>query len=153
MKIIPFVSILLLFITFSSCDFEEPEFSNFGNFKLIQLDGQKAKVSFDIQVENENAFGFKIKRGKLDLNLNNQPFGLIQISDKIKIKRKSNNVLTIPLTIDLNDGALVRIIQLSKSNSIEVEIDGKIRGSVFGFGKTFRVNEKKTISGSQLGMP
>ena len=146
---------IVLFITtiLSSCSIEDPDFSEFGNFKLIQLDGQKVNVSFDIKIENENAFGFKIKRGKLDLKVNNQIIGLINLTDKIKVKRKSQTVYTVPLTIDLTDGALFQLIKLSKSNAVDVEIEGKVRGSVCGFGKTFRVKEKKSINGSQLKMP
>jgi LEA14-like dessication related protein len=150
MKKIFFLCACAVLFAVSSCDFEEPVVSGYSNFKFGKLEGKTLNVSFDATVDNDNGYGFKIKKGELTLSINNLEIGDIDLNKKIKIKRKSENVYTVPLQLSLSDGALFRIAKLVNADKFELRLDGKVRGSVMGFGKTFDVHETRNISSGDI---
>lgn len=107
-------------------------------------------VSFDATVDNENSYGFKIKKGKLNVSVNDLEIGVIDLNKKIKVRRKSEHVYTVPLKISLSDGALFRIAKLAKAEKFELKLDGIVRGSVMGFGKNFDVHETRNLSSGDI---
>lgn len=148
MKKILFICALLIAV--SSCDFTEPEVSGYSNFKFGKLEGKTLNVSFDATVDNENGYGFKVKKGKLNVSVNDLEIGVIDLDKKIKVKRKSKNVYTIPLQLSLSDGALFRIPKLVTATKFELKLDGKVRGSVMGVGKTFDIHETHSLSNGDI---
>lgn len=148
MKQILFICAFLFAV--SSCKFIEPEVSGYSNFRFGKLEGKTLNVSFDATVNNENGYGFKIKNGKLAVSINDLELGIIDLDKKIKVKRKSENVYTIPLQLSLSDGALFRIAKLVNANKFELKLDGKVRGSVMGFGKNFDVHETRNLSSGDI---
>lgn len=148
MKKILFICALLVAVT--SCEFIEPEVSGYSNFKFGKLEGKTLHVSFDATVDNANGYGFKVKKGKLNVSINNLELGVIDLDKKIKVKRKSENVYTVPLQLSLSDGALFRIPKLLKADKFELKLDGTVRGSVMGFGKNFEVHETRSLSSGDI---
>ena len=148
MKKILFICALLFAIT--SCKFIEPEVSGYSNFKFGKLEGKTLYVSFDATVDNANGYGFKVKKGKLNVSINNLELGVIDLDKKIKVKRKSENVYTVPLQLSLSDGALFRIPKLLKADKFELKLDGNVRGSIMGFGKNFEVHETRSLSSGDI---
>jgi len=148
MKKIFFLCVLLIAV--SSCEFDEPVVSGYSNFKFGKLEGKTLNVSFDATVDNDNGYGFKIKRGKLTVSVNDLEIGDIDLNKKIKIKRKSEHVYTVPLKLSLSDGALFRIAKLVSAEKFELKLDGTVRGSVMGFGKNFDVHETRNLSSGDI---
>jgi LEA14-like dessication related protein len=148
MKKILFICAFL--VTVSSCEFLEPEVSGYSNFKFGKLEGKTLNVSFDATVDNENSYGFKIKKGKLNVSVNDLEIGVIDLNKKIKVRRKSEHVYTVPLQLSLSDGALFRIAKLAKAEKFELKLDGTVRGSVMGFGKNFDVHETRNLSSGDI---
>lgn len=148
MKKILFLCVFLIAV--SSCEFLEPEVSGYSNFKFGKLEGKTLNVSFDATVDNENGYGFKIKKGKLNVSVNDLELGVIDLDKKIKVKRKSKNVYTIPLQLSLSDGVLFRIPKLINATKFELKLDGKVRGSVLGVGKNFDVHETHSLSSGDI---
>lgn len=148
MKKILFLCALLIAV--SSCEFDEPVVSGYSNFKFGKLEGKTLNVSFDATVDNDNNYGFKIKKGKLTVSVNNLEIGDIDLNKKIKIKRKSEHVYTVPLQLSLSDGALFRIAKLVNAEKFELKLDGTVRGSVMGFGKNFDVHETRNLSSGDI---
>ncbi|MDH4473413.1 MAG: LEA type 2 family protein [Fluviicola sp.] len=148
--IIPMLA--LLFIGGAGCDIDEPDISNIGGFKLKKLDGQRIEAEFSVDCDNPNGFGFKVKKANIDVSANDQILGNVSLDKKVKVKRKSKNTYTIPVIIELEDGALFKIMQLSLSGEVTVLFKGKVRGSVCGIGKSFEVNESKKIDASSLNL-
>lgn len=136
-----------------SCEFEEPDFSDVSNFKFQELNGDAIDFSFDVKVDNPNKLGFKIKNGKVDITGNGKALGTVTLDEKIKIKRKSANTYTVPLTLDLSKGGLFNLIKLATAGEVELKLDGKVRGSVMGIGKSIEIHETKSVSGSDLKLP
>ncbi|MNU96095.1 Late embryogenesis abundant protein [compost metagenome] len=148
MKKILFICTLLVAI--SSCKFVEPEVSGYSNFKFGKLEGKTLHVSFDATVDNPNGYGFKVKKGKLNVSINNLELGVIDLDKKIKVKRKSENVYTVPLQLSLSDGALFRIPKLLNAEKFELKLDGTVRGSIMGFGKNFEVHKTHSLSSGEI---
>jgi LEA14-like dessication related protein len=148
MKKIFFICAFL--ITVSSCEFIEPEVSGYSNFKFGKLEGKTLNVSFDATVDNENSYGFKIKKGKLNVSVNDLEIGVIDLNEKIKVRRKSEHVYTVPLQLSLSDGALFRIAKLANAEKFELKLDGTVRGSVMGFGKNFDIHETRNLSSGDI---
>lgn len=148
MKKILFICALLFAV--SSCEFIEPEVSGYSNFKFGKLEGKTLHVSFDATVDNANGYAFKVKKGKLNVSINNLELGVIDLDKKIKVKRKSENVYTVPLQLSLSDGALFRIPKLLKADKFELKLDGTVRGSVMGFGKNFEIHETRSLSNGDI---
>jgi LEA14-like dessication related protein len=136
----------------TGCEFEEPDISNLSGFKMNKIDGKHIEAEFSVDCDNPNGFGFTMKKGNIDVLIADQKMGTITLDEKIKVKRKSKNTYTVPVSIDLENGALIKLMQLSLKNEITVKFEGKIRGSVYGIGKSIDVNETRTIDGSILQM-
>ncbi len=133
---------------FSGCEIEDPDFSNVRDVRFIKMDGRKLELEFTVDCENPNAFGFKVKPSKLDISIDDEVLGEIHLDKKIKVKRKSNNSYTVPVTVELADGAMFRLVKYVSREKVDVKLEGKVRGSVYGITKSFEVKETKTIDGS-----
>ncbi len=151
-RLLLFPIVALLFFGTNSCSIDEPDISNVGNFKLKKLEGQRIEAEFSVDCDNPNGFGFKVKKANIDVSANDQILGNISLDKKLKVKRKSKNTYTIPVIIELENGALFKIMQLSLSGEVTVLFKGKVRGSVCGIGKSFEVNETKKIDASALNL-
>ena len=144
--------LMSLLVTTNSCDIEEPDFSNLRDFKLIKMDGTKLEVQFTVDCDNPNGFGFKVKKSKLNVSVDDEVLGVISLDEKIKIKRKSTNSYTVPVVINLESGALFRILKYVTCKEVSVKLEGKIKGSVMGFAKSFDVNETRKIDGKLFNL-
>jgi LEA14-like dessication related protein len=144
------IIILSAVFLLSSCEIIEPELSGYSNFKIKKMEGKEFDITFDVRVENENGFGMKVKKGSVDVEANNMVLATLTLSDKIKVKRKSDKTYTVPVHIKIADGAMFRILALLTSSKVDLEFDGKVKGSVLGISKTVPINEKRTIDSSLL---
>lgn len=134
----------------TSCDIEDPDISNPGNFKIKSFEGQHIEAEFTVDCDNPNGFGFKVKRANLDVSVEDMVMGTLKLDKKIKIKRKSKNTYTIPVSLDLENGALFKLIKLAGKDKVTLRIQGKVRGSVYGFSKSMDVDQSRTIDASML---
>ena len=146
------LSLAAMALVLARCDVEEPDFSNLRDFKLLKMDGKRVEAEFTVDCENPNAFGFKVKKSALNVSVDNQVFGVISLDKKIKIRRKSNTAYTVPVVIDLENGAMLRLIKYVGRKDLEVTIAGKVKGSVCGISKSFNVNETRKVDGSLFNL-
>lgn len=136
----------------TSCEFEDPDFTDVGNLRVENMLGQQLNIRLSVTCDNPNAFGFKVKKGTLDVSLNDMVIGVIKLDQKVKFKRRSKNVYDLPLSAELAPGGLIKLMQLSGAKDITIRFQGNIRGSVFGIGKTMPVDITRKIDGSLLKM-
>jgi len=69
------------------------------------------------------------------------------------VKRKSTKVYTLPLRISLAKGALFKIMKLTGAKEITLNLEGNVKGSVYGISKTVAIKETKIIDGKLLKFP
>ncbi len=134
----------------SSCDFDEPEINGLSNFKLGKLEGKNIDVSFDAQILNDNTYNIKIKSGKLNVSANGIDLGVIDLSQKIKLIKKSENKYQVFLKATLADGILLKIPRLATASTYDLRLEGTARASVMGIGKSFKVDEKRKLMKDNL---
>ncbi len=149
-NLIPLFALLLLVAT--SCTFYEPEFRGGENFKLNGVANKQVKVNAGATVYNPNGYALKIKPSTVDLYLNDKYMGKVRLEKKVKMKAKKETDISAPLTLSLEDGALMKIMGLvgNGGNGVKVGIKGQVKGGVFLFSKKFDVSESITLSKEDL---
>lgn len=141
-----FLSALLL----TSCTFYEPQFRGIENFKLHGIEGRDVNFDLSAKVYNENSYAIKIKPSTLDIYVDDTYMGKVRMEKKVKMKRKSESILSSPFNLELTQGALLKAVGLAAKGQVTIRLKGKVKGGVFIFSKKIDVDESKTISGQDL---
>lgn len=142
-----------LFLLFSSCiELEEVNVVSIGKVKLETIDGTMATVNVDVELENANFFGIKIKPSVLDIYVEEEYIGKVYLLEKVKIKKKSTQVYNAKIQLAGEDGILLKVVKYSLKKELKIRLTGNVKGSVYGFPKKVQVNETKTIDGRKLMM-
>ena len=95
----------------------------------------------------------KVKKSSFHIRANDLEIGDVELSEKFKVKRKSTKVYTLPLHISLAKGALFKIMKLTGAKEITLNLEGNVKGSVYGISKTVAIKETKIIDGKLLKFP
>ena len=108
-----------------------------------------------VKVLNPNWFGIKVKPSKVDVYLEDKFMGTVLLDEKLKLKAKKENDLSVPLLAVLEDGAMLTVLRYAKAEKVTVRIAGKVKGGIWIFSKKIPMDEKRTISGKDLriGLP
>jgi LEA14-like dessication related protein len=151
MKKIQLALLLITAVLFSSC-IEEPEFKGFSNFKLDTYDNNVLLFNVDLLVNNPNKFGIKVKKSFLDVFLGESYIGKGKLTKAIKVKRKRESNLTIPVELKLEKGAMFKLMRLATAKKATLRVEGIVRGSAMGIPKRVKVNKTKEINIKDLGI-
>jgi hypothetical protein len=135
------ISILLV----SSCKLEDIDIDEPDNFNLKKYSSNQVEASFDVTVDNPSGMNFKLKRTNISVFTGDKKLGTIFLSDKIKVKRKSENTYTVPVRIDLIDGAMRTIMLEGATGKIPLHFLGSVKVGTFIFSKKIKVDETKEI--------
>jgi len=143
---------LLITVTLlSACSsYKDVQFKGTENFKIGKLEGKKLSFTFDAKLFNENGYTIKIKPCDLDLFINDQPMGIIHLDEKVKIKRKSETTVTVPITAELGPGALAKLATFKLRKTVSVRLKGTVKGGVFIFSKKEEIDETREIATDNL---
>jgi LEA14-like dessication related protein len=138
-----FIGILCMALLLSSCDsLEEPYLVEVTNFQLDELNGSTAKVTLDAEIENENFFGIKIKPSVLKVYVDDNYAGTVELTEAVKLLKKSSNVYSFPLTMKGESFVMLRLVQWMSKPQLTIRLSGKVKASVLGVSKKVEVNEK-----------
>lgn len=136
--------LVLLFI-FGSCSFEDVQFREAENFKLDKIEGRTISVSFDAILNNPNGYNLKVKPSSFDLYINGSHVGIIRLDEKIKIIKRSESTVAVPVTAELLNGALPKLMAGALKKTASVRLVGSVRGGVFIFSKKTKIDETREI--------
>jgi LEA14-like dessication related protein len=117
---------------------------------MDKMDGKEILFTAGVKVNNPNWFGIKIKRSAVDVYIEDQLMGKVQLEKKVKMKARRESTLTLPLKAVLEDGALITMMRYASKENVNVRIKGKVRGGVWIFSKKIEIDEKRQISGKDL---
>lgn len=151
MKKVLLFLVLVTSILFSSC-VEEPEFKGLSNFRLDTYNNNVLKFNVDLKVNNPNKFGIKIKKSYLDVYVGDTYIGKGKLIKAIKMKRKRESNLTIPVELKLEKGAMFQLMRIATSKKATVRVEGIVRGSAMGIPKRVKVNKTKDVNLKDLGI-
>ena len=145
--------IFALVLLFTSCkifSFDNPEMRGNEEFKISKINGRTIEFTAAATVYNPNWCGIKVKPSELELYVEGDYMGTVQLDQKVKLKRKKENDLQAAFTAILEDGVLIKAMKFATMKEIEVRLKGKIKGGVFIFSKKFDFDETKTIPGASF---
>ena len=148
MKILSYF-IALLFVT-SCAPFERPEFISYEGFKIHKMDAKQVSFSLSVKIKNANSYTLKVKKTSLNLSVDVGKIGMLALEKTIKLPRKQETLVEIPMNLSLEKGALMRILTLSMQDSIKLNLEGVVSGGVLFFTKKFPLSFSKSISPKAL---
>lgn len=135
---------VLLFI-FSSCSYENVEFREAVDFKLKKIEGRNLSISFDAILNNPNGYNLKIKPSTFDLHINGEHVGIVKLDERIKIIKKSESTVAVPVTAEVLKGALPKLIAGALRKTATVRIVGTVKGGASGFPVRKKIDETREI--------
>ncbi len=143
-----FVAWLLIL---SACSiYKEPEFKELSGYKLTKIEGNEIRFNVEGIISNPNWYAIKIKKSSLDVFIENKKFGVISLDNKIKIKSKRDNNLSVPITLILEPGSMVKMMGMAFRDSISMEIKGPLKAGVFFINHKFPVQFTKNFSSKAI---
>ncbi len=137
--------LLVLLFVFTACSFEDVQFREAENFKLNKIEGRTISVSFDAILNNPNGYNLKVKPSSFDLYINGSHVGIIQLDEKIKIIKRSESTVAVPVTAELLNGALPKLIAGALKKTATVRIVGTVKGGVSIFSTKRKIDETREI--------
>ena len=145
------LSYLIVCLIISSCaPFELPEFISYEGFKMGKTDAKQVSFSLSVKLKNPNSYALKVKKSSLSLSIDAGKIGIINVEKTIKLPRKKEAIVEIPMNLTLEKGALMRMITFSMQDSIRLNLEGDVRGGALFFTKKFPLSFSKSISPKTL---
>jgi len=144
-----FIGLLLLSVV-TSCAVEAPEFTAGDGFKIEKMEDRQILFSAGIKVDNPNWFAIKLKRSSLDVYMDDQLLGKLQLEKKVKMKAKKESEITLPLRASLEEGAMMMIFRNATKENVTIRFKGKVKGGVWIFSKKIAVDETRQVPGKFL---
>ena len=141
----------LILLGFSSCaTYEDLEFERMDGFKLDSIKGREISMTVGAVVTNPNWFAIKLLPSTVKVYLEGQLIGEVHLNDKVKIRRKQENTLSVPLNATLEDGAMFSLIRYSMKDTLSIRMTGDVRAGVLFISKKITIDENRKISGKGL---
>jgi len=145
------LSYLIVCLIISSCaPFVRPEFVSYEGFKMGKMDAKQVSFSLSVKLKNPNSYTLKVKKTSLNLSVDDGKIGMLALEKTIKIPRKKQIIVEIPMNLSLEKGALMRMLTFSMQDSIRLNLEGDVRGGVLFFSKKFPLSFSKSISPKAL---
>lgn len=151
-KLVQRFFILTLLVGFiSSCAvYEDLEFERMDGFKLDGIKGRDINMTVGVVVTNPNWYAIKLLPSTVKVFLEGQLIGEVHLNKKVKIRRKQENTLSVPLNATLEEGAMFTMIRYSTKDTISLRMAGDVRAGVLFVSKKMPVDENRKISGKGL---
>ena len=145
------LSYFIVFILVTSCaPLELPEFISYEGFKMGKTDAKQVSFSLSVKLKNPNSYALKVKKSSLSLSIDAGKIGIINVEKTIKLPRKKEAIVEIPMNLTLEKGALMRMMTFSMQDSIRLNLEGDVRGGALFFTKKFPLSFSKSISPKAL---
>ena len=146
------VALLSFFLLLQSCaSLEEPEYRGQETFKLESVEGKKVAFLAGATIYNPNGFAIKIKPSKFEVFVENDRVGTVQLEKKVKLKKKSESVLSAPFSAELIDGALLKAMKQVGKQEVSIRLKGKAKAGVFLFSKKMDVDRTINVPTKTFG--
>ena len=143
-----FVAWLLIL---SACSiYKEPQFKELSGYKLTKIEGNEIRFNVEGIISNPNWYAIKIKKSSLDVFIENKKFGVISLDNKIKIKSKRDNNLSVPITLIMEPGSMVKMMGWALRDSLSMELKGPLKAGVFFINHKFPVQFTKNFSSKAI---
>ena len=132
----------------SGCSaYEELIIGDAKEVRFDYFDNGKLGLEVDIPIINNGNMDFKIKEIELFIKLNSFPAGEVINIEKVIIKKKTEQVYTFPVEVEINDLSNSARILLSivGQRKLSIEVDGFIKVKYLLIGKKIPVQLDEKI--------
>lgn len=139
---------LLLVILISACTYTPPKITNVRNFHMTKRPDNTQALVLEMQIENKNWVGFKLKNPLASVKLNGQEVGRADAPFNLKVKARSNNYQTIELSSNMNiTNLLLALLPTLKNGKVRIEVDGSLTVKAPFYKKPllFKVDEEYSL--------
>ena len=135
----------------SACSiYKEPEFKELSGYKLTKIEGNEIRFNVEGLVSNPNWYALKMKKSSLDIFIENKKFGVLELEEKLKIKSKRDNNISVPITLIMEPGSMVKMMGWALRDSLSMEIKGPLKAGVFFINHKFPVQFTKNFSSKAI---
>ena len=139
MRITLFIAFLAL--TCSSCNiYKDIEVREVRDIRITKMSDKGIEAEVDIKVFNPNSYKVSIVSIDADLYVNDKDMGDAKLRRRVTIGKKSNEVHTVKIEGDYSDlsgGFLQTLIGGLFSQTMNLKIDGTMKGKALLIGKSF----------------
>ncbi|MCE3296708.1 MAG: hypothetical protein K0R65_2422 [Crocinitomicaceae bacterium] len=146
-KLLYFIVLTILLV---SCEFHELDFDGMDSYKMEKFEDNKLHVLLRLKIGNENWFKLKIKPSFMTVSVDGKELGVVYLDEKVKIKKKTNDIYEAKIHLELADGAMFMLPTLMAKQQVNLTFEGNVKGKVFIFGKKIKVKETRTIDTKSL---
>ncbi|HTJ13137.1 MAG TPA: LEA type 2 family protein [Dinghuibacter sp.] len=115
------------------------EFRRIDNLRIAHFDFSHPQVTADVIYYNPNGMGFDFRGGSVDVHLDTLWLGHANLDTSIHVSANSEFTITLPITLDLQR-LIASGLQTYLNRTVDVKVDGIVRGSKAGIVKTFPVH-------------
>ncbi len=138
-----------IFISFfASCKFEEVTVSKVEDFKIISLGAEGIEAEISLRIKNPNKYGFSVYSSDLNVQLNGTDIGKAVILNKVKIKKKSEDIHKVIVKSTFSQaltGGLSVLTSTLGRKSATIAVKGEIKAGKVFYKKTFPVDVKEKV--------
>jgi LEA14-like dessication related protein len=139
MKKFLFLPLIFLLLLVTSCNlYKDVEVSEVKDLRMTEIgkDGMEAEIEVDIY--NPNFYNVKLVKSDVDLFLNGKPVGKVTLSEKVVIKKKTEQRYTIIVNSDLeglSTSFFETLISALLFRKVHVKADGDLRAKALFIGR------------------
>ena len=134
--------LIILVVLLSSCgtnNIKEPEYRDIRNIRLLEVGPIQSTAGVDLVYYNPNSFGVQVATAQGDIYIDSSYFGQFELSDKVKVKKRSEFTLPALVKIDMI-GAIKNQRDLLKKKEALVRIQGTATVKKAGFSREVPIN-------------
>jgi LEA14-like dessication related protein len=130
------LSFFLLFIAVSTSAFgqlKDIQYLDVENFKIQQIENNKAAISLDIRLYNPNNYKLKLKDADIDVFINGNHIGKVQQAvDKYEVLKNDTCLVPVILDVDMQN-ILANALQIVLSSGMaDVKLSGTVKAGRHG---------------------
>ena len=139
---------LLAISLFGCLQYKEVQIIKVIDVGIKNVSTKAINIEVAMQIKNPNKYDISIVGSDLTLFVKGKKLGVANIKEKIKLKKKSNDIYRFTIQSNLKDisaGLLPIIMGLITKNSMSLEVKGFIKAKAKGISKKVPIDFKKNV--------
>jgi len=147
-KILAFLSLIGLLITFASCSpYKSIEVGNPKDIQVHSIQTNKIEASLFLPIKNPNYYGVKVKEINANVFVNDKKTGKASSSETLKISANSDKTQELKFEIDFSDigSGGFSILKILKDRKIDLKLKGTITAKTLFTKKEMEFIKERSI--------
>jgi hypothetical protein len=148
-KLIYLLLLNIIFLTISfNTNAQDIKINGIDNFRLKGINGNEVTIGFTANIQNSTSRTIKVGIKKGQLFKNDKLAGTFELSEKIKIKKKSEQQIPIVVVVKTEKGLnlLTDGLSLMMGGSVKLKAAGVVKGTWLIFSKKYPFEVQENLS-------